>query len=471
MLNLEPQADIFEKLSHVFQNPCSSFAHLETQLKEGLSPEQLEQVKLVAITVLATLAFGRILSFLKGFIKYVSNLRVNLQLTIFNIVTWLPCGKYYLDKEVKKARELFDKRVREKRKNQQHNLPETPWKEETILKRIKEGREEADKFFKNGGRLSGGVYTANEQHWDFISECMRENIESNPLHMAEFTNVTQMEAEILKMTLNLFHGPEGSCGLTTSGGTESILIAMLAYREWGKARGITKPNIVTSVTAHAAFDKACFYFGLEHRKVPLTKDFKIDMIAMKRAVDSNTVTLVASAPEYPWGSYDNVPQVAALAKQLGINCHSDCCLGSYINPFTEAAGFKLPRTQGKRQKRYPNLDSSQSMILPAWGSHRIRSTASPQTTSCPRSTGGPLTQSRCPSPPTQSSPTPTPRTGPSSRTPSKTPLPSWLQTPRKITGEMPRCMALQRRYPIRVWWAISYCFTWRRCWIQSEPHV
>lgn len=279
---------------------------------------------------------------MKGFIKYVSNLRVNLQLTIFNIVTWLPCGKYYLDKEVKKARELFDKRVREKRKNQQHNLPETPWKEETILKRIKEGREEADKFFKNGGRLSGGVYTANEQHWDFISECMRENIESNPLHMAEFTNVTQMEAEILKMTLNLFHGPEGSCGLTTSGGTESILIAMLAYREWGKARGITKPNIVTSVTAHAAFDKACFYFGLEHRKVPLTKDFKIDMIAMKRAVDSNTVTLVASAPEYPWGSYDNVPQVAALAKQLGINCHSDCCLGSYINPFTEAAGFKLP---------------------------------------------------------------------------------------------------------------------------------
>lgn len=162
MLNLEPQADIFEKLSHVFQNPCSSFAHFETQLKEGLSLEQLEQVKLVAITVLATLAFGRILSFLKGFIKYVSNLRVNLQLTIFNIVTWLPCGKYYLDKEVKKARELFDKRVREKRKNQQHNLPETPWKEETILKRIKEGREEADKFFKNGGRLSGGVYTANE---------------------------------------------------------------------------------------------------------------------------------------------------------------------------------------------------------------------------------------------------------------------------------------------------------------------
>jgi sphinganine-1-phosphate aldolase len=276
-------------------------------------------------------------------IKYVSNLRVNLKLSIFNLFAWLPCGRYFIEKEQKKIREDFIKRVSEKRKHQVYQLPDTPWKEETIMRRIKDGTQVADKYFKNGGHISGGVYTANEEHWNFISDCMRQNIESNPLHAVEFSNVTQLEAEIIRITLNLYRGPEDSCGLTTSGGTESIIIAMLAYREWGRARGITKPNIVTAVTAHPAFDKACFYFDIENRKVPLEKNLTPPSAThFKRYIDSNTVCLVASAPEFPYGSFDKLVEVASLAKSRGINCHSDCCLGSYINPFTELAGFNLP---------------------------------------------------------------------------------------------------------------------------------
>ena len=75
-----------------------------------------------------------------------------------------------------------------------------------------------------------------------------------------------MEAEIIRWTLNLYHGGPNTCGTITSGGTESILLAMLSYREKYKAeRGITKPNIVTSETVHSAFNKACFYFGIEMR--------------------------------------------------------------------------------------------------------------------------------------------------------------------------------------------------------------
>ena len=83
------------------------------------------------------------------------------------------------------------------------------------------------------------------------------------------------------MTLDLFQGDKEACGLTTSGGTESILLAMLAYRQWGRERGITQPNIVASITAHAAFDKACFYFGIELRKVKLSKDFTADLSGMR----------------------------------------------------------------------------------------------------------------------------------------------------------------------------------------------
>jgi sphinganine-1-phosphate aldolase len=83
------------------------------------------------------------------------------------------------------------------------------------------------------------------------------------------------------MTLDLYKGPEGSCGISTSGGTESILLAMLAYRQWGRQRGITKPNVVLPLTAHGAFDKAKFYFDIELRKVPLTANFETDIECMR----------------------------------------------------------------------------------------------------------------------------------------------------------------------------------------------
>ena len=223
-----------------------------------------------------------------------------------------------------------------------YKLPDRPWREETIMNRIKVGGEEASKFYKNGGKMSGGVYTTDPEHWNFVSNAMRENIESNPLHMVEFANVGQMEAEILRMTIDLFNGDSDACGLATSGGTESILLAMLAYREWGLKNGITKPNVVASVTAHAAFDKACFYFGIELRKVPILANFKADLSQMRKQIDSNTICLVGSAPEYAFGIFDPIPELASMALEYGINCHSDCCLGSYINPFTEEAGFKIP---------------------------------------------------------------------------------------------------------------------------------
>ena len=177
--------------------------------------------------------------------------------------------------------------------------------------------------------MSGSVYHPEDSHWNQVADIMKMFMTVNPLHMDEFIPVTQMEAEILRMTCNLYKGDNNTCGIGTSGGTESILLAMLAYREQGRAdRNVTHPNIVASETAHAAFDKAGFYFNIEIRKVPIGKDLKADVDAMRRHVDSNTVAIVASCPEYPFGNYDPVQQIAAIAQRYGIGCHLDCCLGS-----------------------------------------------------------------------------------------------------------------------------------------------
>jgi len=221
---------------------------------------------------------------------------------------------------------------------------------EAIASRMKKGDEFCRKAWVDGGRLSGAVYHPEDHHWDQISSLMRMFITVNPLHCDEFVPVTQMEAEIIRMSCNLYHGDAQTCGMGTSGGTDSILSAMLAYREQGLIeKGIKYPNIVASETAHAAFDKAGFYFGIEIRKVPVTSDLKADVAAMKQQIDSNTVVIVSSGPEYPYGNYDPLPEIAALAQRYNIGCHLDCCLGGFINPFAEEAGYKLPYVYDFRQ--------------------------------------------------------------------------------------------------------------------------
>ena len=116
-----------------------------------------------------------------------------------------------------------------------------------------------------------------------------------------------MEAEIIRMTLDLYNGDSNACGLVTSGGTESLFLAMLAYREQGRKKGITRPNVVCSQATHVAIDKAAFYLNMEVRKVPMLEDFSCNIHGIIQEIDSNTVCIIGSAPEYPFGRYDPMP--------------------------------------------------------------------------------------------------------------------------------------------------------------------
>jgi sphinganine-1-phosphate aldolase len=288
----------------------------------------------------AVIIFNYLICFAWCTLKWVKKLVTSPKVTLFNLALRIPLVNKYLKKEQAKTKKGFEKKFKAKRKNQVKELPDQPWREDTIMNRVKVGMEESRKFYTNGGRLSSSVFCAKDEHWDFVGKVMRETIESNCLWASEFSGISQMEAEIIRMTLNLYQGPEDACGLCTSGGTESLLITMLACKKWAHAnKGITKPNIVAPVTAHGSFDKGAFYFDIELRKVNLTKDFKVDLDRIRSSIDSNTILIVASAPDYGYGMYDPVPELASMAKSLGIFCHVDACLGSYINPFVKEAGF------------------------------------------------------------------------------------------------------------------------------------
>jgi len=197
------------------------------------------------------------------------------------------------------------------------------------------------------GQVSGAVYHGGAEHLRLLSDVYALHSQSNPLHADVWPSATKYEAEIVSMTAQLLGAsarPAGSvCGCVSSGGTESILLAMKAYRDRARSeRGLLRPEIVVPETAHAAFDKAAEYFGIRRVNVPVGPDLRADVARMKAALSERTVALVASAPSYPHGVIDPVPELAELARSRGIGLHVDACLGAFLLPFARELGHPVP---------------------------------------------------------------------------------------------------------------------------------
>ena len=194
------------------------------------------------------------------------------------------------------------------------------------------------------GFVSGAVYHGDTEHIDFLNQIYMLNSQSNPLHADVWPSTTKFEAEIVAMTAHMLGGSgQGVHGTVSSGGTESILLAMKTYRDWGReTKGITKPEMLLPVTAHAAFDKASQYFNIKPIRIPFDANFRADVEAARRAITPNTVVIVGSAPSFPHGAIDPIQELSELARQHGIGFHTDACLGGFVLPWAEKLGYPVP---------------------------------------------------------------------------------------------------------------------------------
>jgi sphinganine-1-phosphate aldolase len=198
------------------------------------------------------------------------------------------------------------------------------------------------------GFASGAVYHGDPGHIAFLSRVYAAQSQSNPLHPDLWPSAVKFEAEIVSMTAHMLGAAHASpaapvTGTVSSGGTESILLAMKAYRDHARAvRGIGRPEIVAPVTAHAAFDKAARYFDMPLVQVPVDSGFRADVDAMAAAVTDRTAVVVGSAPSFPHGVIDPIPRIAELARERGAGCHVDACLGGFILPWAQRLGYPVP---------------------------------------------------------------------------------------------------------------------------------
>ncbi len=226
-------------------------------------------------------------------------------------------------------------------KKNKATFPQKGMDKTTLLEELK-GLKKDDADWR-GGRNFAYVYFAGDEILDTVKEAYGMCFSENALNPTAFPSLRKMEADVIAMCANLLGGDDAVTGSLTSGGTESILMAVKTARAWGKKiKGIEHPEIIVASTVHPAFHKACYYFGLKAVVVPVGEDFLAQPEAMKAEINENTVLLVASAPSYPQGVIDPIVEVAAIAKEYDLLCHVDACVGGFFLPFLKKIKSDLP---------------------------------------------------------------------------------------------------------------------------------
>lgn len=195
------------------------------------------------------------------------------------------------------------------------------------------------------GRVWSLVYHASNEHTELLKKSYNMFFSKNALSPLAFPSLRKFETEVVSMAIDLFRGDKKCCGSMTSGGTESIVMAVKTYRDWAREKfpDIKNPEMILPSSAHPAFLKGADYFDVKAVIVPVDeKTHRADVKAMENALTDNTILIVGSACDFPRGVVDPIPELAAIAEKHGIGMHVDSCLGGFMLPFVRKLGYEVP---------------------------------------------------------------------------------------------------------------------------------
>jgi glutamate/tyrosine decarboxylase-like PLP-dependent enzyme len=220
-------------------------------------------------------------------------------------------------------------------------LPDTGRDPEEVLRELRDfGARDPD---YRHGRTWSLVYYLDEAHVEFLGRAYQAFSSANGLNPTAFKSLKRLETGIIAATADLLHGTDEVCGVVTSGGTESCLLAVKTYRDLARERRrVRRPEMILPVTAHVAWFKASEYFDVEVRLLPLDAGLRADANRLERLINRNTVMVLGSAPDYPHGLVDPIERMGEIAARHGVPLHVDACVGGFILPFMEMNGMRLP---------------------------------------------------------------------------------------------------------------------------------
>lgn len=195
------------------------------------------------------------------------------------------------------------------------------------------------------GRTWAYVYDPGAEAESLLKQAYTMYMTENGLDPTVFPSTLRLETELVAMAAAHLNGDENVVGNFTSGGTESIICAVKAARDWARANRpeVREPEILLPSTAHASFQKAAHYLCVRPVIVPVDPTtFRADPEAMRRAVTPNTILMVGSAISYAHGVVDPIRELGALALEKGLLLHVDGCMGGFLLPYFRELGRAIP---------------------------------------------------------------------------------------------------------------------------------
>lgn len=220
-------------------------------------------------------------------------------------------------------------------------FPKSGTARDAILSAMEEARGEDARWHE--AKTWSLVYNAGDDVLEVAKEAYLRFFSENALNPLAFPSLRKFEREVVGMTLTMLNAPDGAVGNMTSGGSESLLMAVKTAREWQRTERpeIKHPEMLLPISAHPALEKAAHYFDVKAVHVPLGADYRADEGEARKLFTANTILVVGSAPAYPQGVVDPIPALAALAKEKGVLCHVDACLGGFMLPWAERLGYAI----------------------------------------------------------------------------------------------------------------------------------
>ncbi len=194
------------------------------------------------------------------------------------------------------------------------------------------------------GRAFCLIYHPGDEREHAIKQVFDQYYADNALNPTATPSLAELESEAVSMCADLFHADADVCGNITTGGTESILLAVKTARDWASKNKplIKRAHAVVPESVHPAFMKAFQIMEVDYTAVKVGGDYRADVAAMERAIRPETILLVGSAPSYPFGVIDPIADIAALAQRRGLLCHVDACIGGFMLPFLSDIGYEVP---------------------------------------------------------------------------------------------------------------------------------
>uniref|UniRef100_A0A914VYY2 sphinganine-1-phosphate aldolase n=1 Tax=Plectus sambesii TaxID=2011161 RepID=A0A914VYY2_9BILA len=303
--------------------------------------ESIDPLKLVATTVAATYLF----CYLRYLQKSDKTLTARFKNALFYYLRKVPYVRRKVDEEVEKVKGDLHHSIHASDKSGHFfvSLPQHGLSKDELIQTAKQYEDmEGPQYLE--GRVSGAVFSDEpDDQRELLKEVFGMYAWSNPLWPKVFPGCRKMEAEVIRMCCDLFRGGPKACGTMSTGGSMSILLACLAYRNRALERGIEFPEMILPTSAHAAFTKAAELFRIKivwAKLDPVT--YQVDLKAVRRAIGSRTAMIVASAPNFPYGTTDDIVAIGKLGLDYKVPVHIDACLGGFILPFARLSGYHVP---------------------------------------------------------------------------------------------------------------------------------